>query len=447
MKHPEFTGSLPESLTTQLATLSEQDWHKIHYCRGYHNRLGFAYQLTFVKIFNRFPAQIPLEIQSQILTFVALQLRIKIDHIYAYPKRQQTISEHQRQIRDYLSLSGFDKTATDLVSEFLLTEAQCTEYTDVLLAKTEQFLKEQRILQPARDTLERLIVTQRQKARQFIYSKILANLNKEQCQHFDNLLKADESSLSALQQLKKPPAYPSPKALIALIQKLEFIHTLGIDDLDTDWLNNNYQRSLTQYVLRCSAKRLRHLQSAHRYTALICFLKQLQLDTVDHVIDMHHKLMLKVYNRANVQMDNAIRKQRKHFKQGQSFLNVISSIILDNTIEDADLRKAIFHKVSHETLKQHLLTSQAWLTGKLSHLFYLVMERFSYLRQFSPSLIAHLKFEAKGEHATHLLKAIDLLREMNQNKKHKLPDDTPVDFIPKKLRSFVKQQGVLNKPA
>lgn len=48
-------------------------------CRGQHNRLGFAYQLMFVKVFNRFSNQILLEIQPQIITFATLQLGIKAE--------------------------------------------------------------------------------------------------------------------------------------------------------------------------------------------------------------------------------------------------------------------------------------------------------------------------------------------------------------------------------
>lgn len=139
------------------------------------------------------------------------------------------------------------------------------------MAKTEQFLKEQCILQPATYTLERLIIAQRQKARRFIYNRILANLTEAQCRQLDDILKVDESRLSILQQIKQPPVQPSPKAFIKLTGKLELISSIGIIDLDISWLNNNYQRSLTKYVLRCSAKRLRALQDSYRYTALVCF--------------------------------------------------------------------------------------------------------------------------------------------------------------------------------
>jgi hypothetical protein len=40
-------------------------------CRRDHNRLGFAYQIGFARLFNRFPAQQPLEINDELLSFVA----------------------------------------------------------------------------------------------------------------------------------------------------------------------------------------------------------------------------------------------------------------------------------------------------------------------------------------------------------------------------------------
>lgn len=429
----ECNQTLPESIIVQLAALTEKDRIIIQRCRGKHNRLGLAYQIMFVKVFNQFPDQVQFNIQNQLLTFACLQLNCSAELIFAYQKRRQTITAHQEQIRVYLQLARFDKTAIEQTNAFLFTEAQRTEHSS--------------ILQPALDTLERLIITQRQKARQSIYDTMLTHLTETQCKSLDGLLTTDESRFSLLQQLKAPPENPSPKALIKLTKKLELTQSIGITTLDTSWLNNNYQRSLTKYVMRCSAKRLRELQAPYRYTALVCFLKQLCLDTIDHIIEMHHKLMLKVYNHADIQMDEALKKQRKHLKKAQVLLNAIAGILFDNTIEDARLREAVFNQVSRKELEEHLIASQIWLSGKFSHLFHLVVERFSYLRQFSPALIAHLKFEARGERATHLLKAIDLLHQLNQQQKRKLPEDAPIEFIPKKLRSLVKSKGFLNKKA
>ena len=58
------------------ASLTEADLAEVAKCRRDHNRLGFAYQVGFVRLFNRFPAQQPLEICDELLSFVAMQLNI-----------------------------------------------------------------------------------------------------------------------------------------------------------------------------------------------------------------------------------------------------------------------------------------------------------------------------------------------------------------------------------
>jgi len=57
----------------QKAALTEQDWIEIRQRRRVHNRLGFAYQVGFVKLRNRFPAQQPLEMIDELLLFTSIQ--------------------------------------------------------------------------------------------------------------------------------------------------------------------------------------------------------------------------------------------------------------------------------------------------------------------------------------------------------------------------------------
>jgi TnpA family transposase len=80
------------------------------------------------------------------------------------------------------------------------------------------------------------------------------------------------------------------------------------------------------------------------------------------------------------------------------------------------------------------------------------MGRFTYLRQFSKSLLEHLEFEStQGKSSqvklTSLLDAIETLKEMNQTGKRKLPPEASVAFVPDKLRSFIENNEELNKTA
>ncbi|TSJ80938.1 hypothetical protein [Cardinium endosymbiont of Dermatophagoides farinae] len=313
--------------------------------------------------------------------------------------------------------------------------------------RAEQFLKERRFLQPARDTLERIIVTQREKARQFIFSKIYSQLDEKMIESLDSIISVDEGKTSKLQQLKCPLAKASPKGILALIQKLELIQESKILEIEQSWLNNNYQRSLAKYCSRCSAHRLRQMKPSHRYAILVCFLWQTNRDTIDYIIDMHFKLITKVYSYAQNELFKEMRKKRKKIRRSLSILKVISNLILDDTVSDEELRKKVFQKIPREILIAQIDDAESWLTGKYSHVFNLIIKRFNYLRQFSPALFNHIHFQQEGNISSDLLEAIDILRDLNSNNKRKLPEDTPMGFVPVKLRTLVAPCGNIDKQA
>lgn len=53
----------------EQATLSEEDLHEILQCRRDYSRLGFAYQIGFVRVKNRFPEQSHFEVIDDLLQF------------------------------------------------------------------------------------------------------------------------------------------------------------------------------------------------------------------------------------------------------------------------------------------------------------------------------------------------------------------------------------------
>lgn len=368
-----------------------------------------------------------------------MQLGIDKKDISEYSKHRQHISRHQEIVREYLRLKQFS-ISDDLIN-LLFQASQSVDHITLLLSEAKQYLKNNKILYPSNDTLERLIITQRDKSRKFIFSKIMAMLDDKIKEKLDRLLQV-ENRASKLQYLKHPPSVPSPKSMLNLARKMEIIKDTNILDIDTTWINNNYQRSLAKYIHRCSADRIRELLPPHRYTALICFLWQTSRDTLDYMVDMHSKIITRVYSSSENKIDLEIQKNRKNINKSLSMLKTIGTDLLDKDISDGDLRKVIFKKINKDELKTQIAESEPLLTGKFSHIFNFIMSRFNYFRRFSPVLLEHLQFEAESKQSLVLLKAIDVLREMNEDRKRKLPLDAPIGFIPKKLMKMVIPNGV-----
>src|SRR6266568_779643 len=306
MQKPHFT----QEQLVQVAKLSDADLLQISTCRGAQNQEGYGYQFCHVKLFNRFPNQSPFEVIEELAIFNAVQLALPKELLQEYALQKWTFFHHQEAICTYLKLEKFNPKAETLLEEYLFQEAQQIYPIDSLLIKATEFLKAKRILNPSDDTILRLIQTQREKARKYIFEKITSELTQPLQRELDNLLIVGTETFSKLYQIKEVPKNPSAKAMKLLANKLTIIEQTGVLSIKLDWLNNNYKRYLSKYVIRCDANRLRELEAQHRYASLICFLLEAYQDTKDHIFDMYRKSINRVYEQAERTVDTYNKKKR-----------------------------------------------------------------------------------------------------------------------------------------
>ena len=429
----------------QAGQFTPEDMIEILQRRRGQNRLGFAYQMAFVRLVNRFPTQQPLEVLPELLTYVGLQLGIKTEAINLYDKRQPTITEHRQDITLYEGLRRFEEAGRQLLADFLFNEASRLEQTGPLLNQAKRFLDDQSILFPSNEVLRRLVVKQRQAARDHIYERITNSLGQDMRRKLDDLLETNDAYFTSLHILKKPPGRPSPAAILRLTTKLELIRETGALNIDLSWLNNNYQRSLARYVRHRSTNRLKRLKSKRRYAVLVCFLHQLYADTIDFLIETHDKLMTGVYSRAENNIAKEMNRRRRAINHSLSTFRTLGNIVLDDSIDDGQLRRILFQQIDKEYLSKQVSEVDKWLTDKHSHVFHQVTQRYSYLRQFAPSLLQAIESHSDTDTEPSVVKAVALLREMNLAGKRKLPEDAPLGFMPKKERALVEKDGFISK--
>lgn len=442
MKHTKATLS-------NLAKFTPQDLALIQSRRGKHNRLGFAYQLAFVKLYNRFPIQQPLEIITELLTFVSLQLKIASDVVQQYSHRETTIWEHQDQIRNFLKLTKFGEAEIATIERYIFDQSCQLEQTHALLACLRDFLRQQKIIEPSESTLKRLIQQERQKARDSIFEKIDSLLSDEQKQNIDALLQTEGKVYSTLQLLKQNPQRASTHAIIKITEKLDLIKKVGISSIDLSWLNNNLQRSMNRYIRKSTASRIRKVKEKRRYALMVCFLKQHYLDMTDSLMKTYDKVMNQMYTKTESDLDKHHRKQRKSVKKSLATLELLANAILDESIADNLLRNSIFDQITKDDLTAKRNQVRDYLNSKHKDVFtLLVSNRFSYLRKFAPTLLSHLSIEKEDAKNDTLIEAVNTLKQLNELGKRKLDQKTPTDFMSPAIENIVIQaDGQLHKPS
>jgi len=188
----------------RAAALHGEDLKQIAKCRRSHNRLGFAYQVAFVRLFNRFPQQRPFEVLDELVSFSAAQLGVHADLIGLYRECQQTISERQLAIAGYLGLHHFGEADAAQLERFVLEESWHLEQTAALKTQALEFLREQQILEPAEFRVIRIVGEQRVRAREHIFRRIAAEVPKHLAVTLDDLLVVGPRRVSLVCRRLKP---------------------------------------------------------------------------------------------------------------------------------------------------------------------------------------------------------------------------------------------------
>lgn len=415
--------------------LNEADRTLIKRCRGEHNKLGFAYQLIFIRLLNKVPCQSPFEIIEEIVIYAGMQLALDNALIRSYFNRQ-TIADHQKIIIAYLQCSEFNDYSKTQLKDFIFQKALQFEPISLLQIKSVEFLRELKILLPAEDTLLRIVRAQRAAARQLLFDKIHTCLSPEIIDKLDALLKV-ESDYSLIEDLKSPIKNASPETILNLIKRSECIVATGALQIDLSHVNNNYQRTLANEVKRCSADRIKKMEPTRRYTALICFLKQAWQNFMDLLVSSYIKLVNAAYTRSDNQIDKEFKQNEAMIRESLANYEGMKAIVRDKTIPDEQLRLVLYERFPNE-LKMDQPEMQALLKGKNSQIFNAFTDKYSYFRQFTPKLFSLLALQPESKNTTSsTLKALDILNEMNEDNKRTLPKNVPIDFIPKPLKKLV----------
>jgi Domain of unknown function (DUF4158) len=113
----------------RAASLTEEDFVQPGRCLRPHNRLGFAYQVAFVRLLGRF-AQQPFELFEELVCFSAAQLGLDAGLIEFYRRRHPTISEHPQTITGYLRLRPFHDAEAAQLEEYLDSYLKASKLSD-----------------------------------------------------------------------------------------------------------------------------------------------------------------------------------------------------------------------------------------------------------------------------------------------------------------------------
>jgi hypothetical protein len=446
-------GRYPEVVTpddlARCFHLSDDDRAQIESCRGHHNRLGFALQLSTVRYLGTF-LEDPIAVPSSVLQFVSRQLAIHTtDGLERYRDGEQR-EEHVTKIRKHY---GYGDIAEPRVG-FRMTRwlyGVCwtgTERLGALFERATAWLLAHKILLPGVTTMERFVVSVRARVEARLYGLLSRGLTAQQKEQLQRLLLVpDGDRVSVLDQIRSGPTRISGPAIRAAIDRLNAVRALGISIPMKARIPSSRIASLARFANRAKAQAISRMPELRRLATLVAFVHCLEATAQDEVLEVLEMQMNDLFGKAITADQKARLRALKDLDESALALAEAEAchLLLDPELPDESLRQKVFAKIPRAALENALERVTALIRPPDDIYYQELSKHYRSVRGYLPHVLTHISFEAAPA-GRPLLAACDWLR--NQQDRNKPDNDAPREFIDKAWQRYVVQKdGRVDLPA
>ncbi len=331
-------------------TLSDKDLTLVKKRSGDHNLLGFALQLGTLRYLSFIPDNFP-QLPLQVVEYVAQQLKVSPKAIADYGERSQTRTSQLQEIQDYLGFRKPSKIDYQQLGTWLLERAMEHDRPLLLFQLLIKKLEIAKIIRPGLTILERMVATARNEAWTETALRLQPILTEKCSQFLDSLLEVEEEKQrTPLAWLRTGAVSNSPRAILNASAKLDFLNQQNVPDWDVTVLNPNRLKFLAKLGKKSPTQALSRTPAARRYSILIAFCSQIYTEIIDETIDLYINTLANTYARSKKDRDLFQRRIAQSLNQKIKLLNKIGQVILDEEIQDEELRGKIYDRVTPEEL-------------------------------------------------------------------------------------------------
>ena len=429
----------PDALSRHYL-LSRHDIDLIRTRRRAENLLGVAVHICLLRHpgFGWSDGIMP---PAELIAWLAEQLQVEACTLDDYAIRRNTRHEHHAVAMRHLGLSPFGPEHVQQAEDIATRAAFATDHGVKIIETLIAGLRKHRLVLPSADTIERLALKGRARARREAAATLFDALSPEQRDSLQKLLVNDVAvGQTRLTWLRGFPHSASPASMTALLARLKYLRAL---DLPPDLGQGLHPDRLVKFAREgavAPVSLLNDFGERRRIATLAAQMTDLSITITDATIAMFERLTGQLFSRSR-------NRQEEVWRMGKARVGKLMQLFgesIDAMARAQELGQDPFAALDAEIGWQKLLGTRDEIAsfGELatSDPLSLAAERYTYMRKFAPAFLEAFQFNA-SDAGDALKDAIDLLRDQNQTGKRKLPADPPMPFAAKHWPSLIVQDG------
>lgn len=432
-----FPDTISSEELIRYFTLLSTDIGFIERHRGAANRLGIAVQLCTLPWLGFVPAELTA-VPAAALARLSDKLRIGIGELRSYGTREQTRSDHVREVAAYLGWRPLKEREAKELETYLLARAMEHDSPSALFRAACDHLRSGCVIRPGPVWLLERVVAAREAAKAETFHRIEPLLSQALRLDLDGLLRVDPAlGSSRLHWLSNGATQASPNVVNAEVEKLEYLRSLDAHALDVSVLPTERRRHLATIGRRSSAQALSRRDEEVRYPILLTLLSQGAVEVLDEVVQLFDQVVSSTESRARVKMTARLAERGRAAEDRLALLEEILPVLVDDGVPAEQVGVVLRERIGMERLRAAHGIKQERLPRDHGHLAAL-KESYAYLRSCVPTVLKAVRFDG-NEQARDLLTAVEVLRELNATGRRKVPEEAPASFVPARWRGYLNQ--------
>jgi hypothetical protein len=241
-------------------------------------------------------AQLPF---APLLHLIAGQLKISVEQWAEYGDRPQTRREHLVELQTVFGFAPFTTAHHKLAVQVLAETAMQTDKGIVLATRLIEKLREQAILLPRLNVIERVCAEAVTRANRRIYKQLTDGLTEIHRQRLDELLVRKEgSTLTLLGWLRQSPLKPNSKHMLEHIDRLQTWRSLDLPSGIERHVHQNRMLKIAREGSQMTPADLMKFEEERRYATLVALAVEGTATVTDEVIDLHDRIVGTLFNTA-----------------------------------------------------------------------------------------------------------------------------------------------------
>lgn len=253
-----------------------------------------------------------------------------------------------------------------------------------------------------------------------------------------------ESSKTYLAWLREIPGTSSPDSFLKVIEKLEYIRDLQLQ-VDTKGIHPNRLRQLSKIGSRYEPHSFRRFNDPKKYAILVAYLLDLIQDLTDLAFEIHDRQIMILLSKGRKAQEELQKQNGKSINEKVVQFADLGAALIKARSEGTDPFVALDAVMPWDQIVASVEEAKRLARPVDYDYLDLLEKKFYALRKYTPTLLKSLVFRSTKS-AEPLMKAVDIIRDMNETGKRKVPEGAPLNFVSNRWQKHVyDDDGTINR--